>query len=172
MSETVYRQHVADLASAQEAPKGEIAAEIVDLVHAAHAAGEPWAEATFRRWEIEGAGRDYTAAHKNLHSVTYIRRDGRRVRKTTSYSRPQRSAESGEIVGMQMQSWWDWQRPEVEAQFADIQAQDDRLREVVDALRQILAAMDRHPDCATARDAWLADGRALDEIDLSEVVAS
>lgn len=171
MSEHVYRQHVADLASAQDVPKAEVAASLVEFVLAGHAAGEPWADQTMQRWEREGAARDYSAAHKSLHSITYIRRDGRRVRKTTSYSRAVRSENSGDIVAMQMQSWWTWTRAEVAEQFADIGVQTARIGEVRNALRQLLEVMDRHPECETAREAWLAEGRALDEIDLGETAS-
>lgn len=168
MSESIYRQHVAELAGADpDRLTDEIAADLVAFVQAAHAAGEYWAAQTMQRWEVEGATRDYNRAHKAVHAVTYIRRDGTRVRKTTSYSRPVRAAESGEIVAMQMQTWWGWSRAEVAEQYAEIGLQTARIGEVRSALRQLLDVMDQHPECDTAREAWLADGRALDEIDLS-----
>lgn len=171
MSESVYRQAVADLASLQDQPKAQVVAEIVDLVHSAHAAGEYWAAEVLARWDRAGADADYTAAHKALNSVTYIRRDGRRVRKTTSYSRPARSESSGEIVGMQMQAWWDMSRNELEVLRNDMDDQAERLADVVKALGQLIDAMDRHPDCVTAREAWIAEGRSLAEIDLEELAS-
>ena len=123
------------------------------------------------RWEREGADRDYTNVHKKLHSVTYIRRDGRRVRKTTSYSRPVRSAESGEIVGQQLQAWWGYSRTQLVELLRDMVGQVDNLGDVVYALRQLVAAMDRHPHAKTAREAWEADGRSVSEIDLGEVAS-
>lgn len=168
MSEHIYRQKVADLAAAQHAPKHEVVADIVDLVHQAHAAGEYWAAEVLARWDRTGADSDYTAAHKAMHSVTYIRGDGRRMRKTTSYSRPARSAASGEVIGMQMQAWWDMSRNELLQLRTDMRTQTDRLADVVEALDQVIDAMDQHPDCKTAREAWTATGRPLSEIDLSE----
>lgn len=106
MSEHVYRQFVMDLAAQAQRPKSELREEIIAFVQNAYASGEPWAGEVLTRWERAGASRDYTAAHKNLNSVTYICRDGRRKLKTTSYSRPVRSPGSGDIIGQQMQSWW------------------------------------------------------------------
>lgn len=168
MSENIYRQKVADLAAAQTTPKHEIVAELIEMVHHANAAGEYWAAEVLCRWDRSGADADFTAAHKALNSITYIRADGRRVRKTTSYSRPTRSESSGEIVGMQMAAWWDMDRNELVMLRKDIGSQTDRLGDVFDALGQVIDAMDRHPDCGTAREAWIAEGRSLAEIDLGE----
>lgn len=169
MNEHVYRQFVMDLAAQSQRPKSEPREEIIAFVHNAFAGGEPWAGEVLMRWERAGAARDYTAAHKNLNSVTYICRDGRRKRKTTSYSRPMRSPESAEIIGQQMQSWWSKDRHELVAWRNDIRRQAGQLTEVVDALSQLIEAMDRHPECATAHEAWLADGRKVGEIDLGDV---
>lgn len=171
MSESVYRQWVADLASNGIRPKHELAEEILAYVHHANAAGEPWALEVLTRWEREGSGRDYTNAHKELNSVTYIRRDGRRVKKTTSYSRPKRSTESGEIVGYQMQTWWAMDRTQIGELERDLSNQSAQMADAHTQVRAIAAAMDRHPECDTAADAWVTDGRSLDEIDLSERVA-
>lgn len=171
MSEHVYKQRVVDLAAAQAGPKHEIVAELVEMVHRGLAAGEHWAVEVASRWDRTGADADYTAAHKALNYVTYIRGDGRKVRKTTSYSRPTRSEDSGEIVGMQMQAWWDMSRNELVMLQTDMRSQTTRLADVVEALGQVIDAMDRHPECETAREAWSADGRSLSEIDLGEIAS-
>lgn len=171
MSEHIYRQWVADLASRADRPKHELRPLIVDYVLNAHAAGEPWAVEVLTRWDSEGADRDYSDAHKALNSITYIRADGRKVRKTTSYSRPTRSPESGEIVGQQMQAWWDMDRNELVALRSDMESQSDRLTDVVKAISRLIDALDRHPEISTAKEAWLAEGRSLEEIDLNGRVA-
>lgn len=169
--ESAYRQMVADLAATGDLLNDEIAAQIANTVHAAHAAGEPWADYVLQRWDTAGASKDYREAYKELHSVRLHTRDGRVVKKTIAYSRPKRSAESGEVVGTQLQSFWLMRRPEIEDLLRDIATQKTRLAEVIETLQEVLAVMDRHPECETACDAWLAEGRGLDEIDLS-VVAS
>ena len=173
MSETRYWQAIADIVSNGRdygKAKHQIREEIVVRVQADFEAGEPYAAEVLMRWEREGADRDYTRTHKNLNQVTYITRDGRRVRKTTSYSRPIRSPESGEIIGRQEQLWWSWSLPEVIEHRNEIAGQQEALADIVQAHDLLIATMTRHPECATARDAWEADGRSVTEIDLGEAV--
>lgn len=174
MSESTYWDQVRHLVEGGlegRRPKHEIQESIVHLVHAAHADGEPWAADVLTRWSTAGAGNDYTRIFKDLNTVTYIRADGRRVRKTVAYSREMRSAASGEIVGRQMQAWWSMSRAAVAELRNDMARQSDQLDVVVEALDRLIAAMDRHPECATAREAWEADGRDIGEIDLGEAAA-
>lgn len=166
MSEHIYRQFVADLAANGQRPKAELRSDIIGYVHHGYAQGEPWATEVLARWEAAGADADYTAAHKALHSVTYIRGDGRRVRKTTGYSRPIRSAESSEIIGYQMQSWWDMDLNQLVLLEADLERQHEQLNDSRAAVRAAREALQRHPECGTAREAWLAEGRSLAEIDV------
>lgn len=173
MSESKYWQIITDLVSAgadERKPKHEVAEDIITQVHTAHAQGEPWATEVIARWDRDGASRDYTDVHKKLNSVTYITRDGRRKRKTASYSRTARSAESGEVIGQQLQVWWGMSRAALYELRTDMADQVDRLSLVVEAIDQLIEAMDRHPECETAREAWEADGRSIAEIDLSEAI--
>lgn len=174
MTEHPYWQSVRDIVESghdQRRPKHEIREEIVHLVQVAEMAGEPWAAEVMTRWQIAGAERDYTEVFKDLNTTTYIRRDGRRVRKTVAYSRTMRSPESGEIIGRQMQSWWAMSRAAVAELRNELAEQRGRLDDVLQALDRLIAAMDRHPECATAREAWEADGHDVDEIDLGDVAA-
>lgn len=173
MSESAYRQLVADLATDGHSAgrtKRDIREEIVHLVHVAYATGEPWALEVMERWQREGAERDYESAHTALNTTTYIRRDGKRVKKTTSYSTPVRTSDSGEIAYVQ-QSFWDYERAPFVGKRNEMAAQGARIADVVAAMDLVIAAWDRHPDAQTARDAWTADGRSLDEIDLNEDAA-
>lgn len=172
MSEHPYWQKVRDLVETGHGlsqPKHEVSQAIVDLVLTADRDGELWAAEVLNRWAISGADDDYTKAFKSLNEVTYIRKDGRRVRKTVGYSRPIRSAASGEIVGRQMQALWGMGRAAVATLRNELAEQRGRLDEGLAALDSLLAAMDRHPECATAREAWEADGHNIAEIDLSNV---
>lgn len=174
MSEHPYWQQMRDIvesAHEQHRPKHEIREEIKSLVYAADAAGERWAADVLDRWATHGADVDYTKVFKDLNTVTYIRADGRRARKTVAYSRPVVSVESGQIVGRQMQAWWGMSRTQIAALRAEQDEQRGRLADVIEALDRLLAAMDRHPTCVTAREAWEADGHDVSEIDLGEVAA-
>lgn len=171
MSENKYWLLVNELAAEDPGgwqPKQLMAEEIVGHVNAAHAAGEPWATEVLMRWDRDGANRDYTSSHKKINGVRFLRRDGRKVRNTTSYSRPARSADSGEIIGQQLQVWWGMSRAELYELRTDMANQADRLGLTVEALDLLIAAMDRHPDCQTVREAWQADGHSVNEIDLAQ----
>lgn len=174
MTEHAYWQRVRELVQSgqdERRPKHDIREQIVHYVHSANAAGEAWAADVIGRWESAGADADYTRVFKDMNTITYVRADGRRMRKTVAYSRGMRSRASGEIIGRQMQAWWGMSRAAILELRRELYGQGERIADAVAALDQLLAAMDRHPDCATARDAWEADGRSVDEIDLSAVAA-
>jgi hypothetical protein len=170
VSEHVYWNAVRSLVEEGQGrglPKQQISDQIVVMVESAAGDGEIWAMETLARWASKGAKADYTQVFKDMNSTFYIRADGRRVRKTTAYSRPKRSKVTGDIIGRQMQSWWGMNRAAVVELRREIWAQGERIDDLVAALDQLVAAIDRHPECATAQDAWEADGRDVDEIDLS-----
>lgn len=172
VSEHAYWNAVRELVDAGYSnghPKHEITAGIVELVQAACDDGEYWAVEVRARWMREGADADYTRVFKDLNTVTYIRANGRKSRKTVAYSRPKRSMATGEIVGRQMQAWWGMSRAAVEELRAEMYEQGERIDDVIAALDLLIAAMDRHPECGTAREAWEADGRTVTEINLGGV---
>lgn len=173
MSETEYRQLVAQLAAAghsQRRTKRDIREEIVHRVSTALDDGEPWALEVVQRWQCAGAEADYERAHRELNTTTYIRRDGRRIRKTVSYSRPKRSGEDGSIVAWVQDSFWDYDLPTIINKRSDLAAQGALLMESAAAFDLVIEVMLSHPGCKTAREAWLADGRDLAEIDLNQAV--
>ncbi|WP_344286954.1 hypothetical protein [Streptomyces synnematoformans] len=170
MSEHAYWTRVRELVDDGHAagrPKHEVSADIIHFVEAAADDGDHWAHETLARWAAAGADADYTRSFKDLNTVTYIRANGRRTRRTVAYSRPQREKSSGVIIGRQMQAWWGMSRPAIKELRREMFAQRQAIDDVVDALDQLLAAMDRHPRCATAREAWEADGHSITEIDLA-----
>lgn len=169
MTEHTYWTHVRDLVETgheQNRPKHEVREEIVHLVHSAELAGEDWAGETLTRWAVAGADADYTKVFKDQNTVTYIRKDGRRIRKTVGYSRPMRQADSGEVIGRQMQAWWGMSRAAIRELRGELVEQGERLADVIAVLDHLIEAMDRHPNCSTAAEAWEADGHSLDEIEL------
>lgn len=172
MSEARYWQILNELASeSPEMTNNALADLIIGRVEAADAADEYWAAETLTRWALEGARRDYNNVHKKVHGVMCITRGGRRVRKTTSYSRPIRSDDSGEIIGYQLQAWWGFGRVQLLELRRDIAEQIERQNDSLEAIDRLIAAMERHPDARTARDAWEADGHSVSEIDLGEAAA-
>lgn len=171
MSESTYWNRVRDLVQSghdEGLAKADIREQIVHMVQSAEAAGEQWAYETLTRWEESGADADYTKTFKDMNTVTYVRRDGRKVRKTVGYSRAMRSEADGEIIGRQMQAWWGMSRAAVMELRNEIDGQRDRLADTVALLDALIEAMDRHPECATAADAWEADGHTVEEIDLGD----
>lgn len=150
-------------------PKHAIAESIAAEVREAAHSGDQWAIDVLDRWIRDGAAEDYTKVFKDMNTVTFIRADGRRARKTVAYSRPMRSKEDGAIVGRQIQAWWGMSRAHVFELRNELAEQDERLLDVISMIDRLIVAMDRHPECATAAEAWQADGHDLDEIDLSDV---
>ena len=168
-SESPYWQIVAEMA--EESPQAlnrEQAEDLLSRLDAADAQGEYWAAEVLTRWAREGALRDYNVVHKKVHGITCITRDGRRVRKTTSYSRPVRASESGDIIGYQLQTWWGYSKTKLVELRRDLADQGARIADVVESVDLLITAMDRHPECTTARDAWEADGHDIAEIDLGD----
>lgn len=158
-----------DSGQEQSIPKHDLTAEIVTNVYKADNDGEDWAAEVLDRWALAGASKDYTESYKDANHVTFIRADGRRQRKTVAYSRPMRDKADGTIVGRQMQAWWGMSRVAVAELRAEMAESAERQLDIIAMLDRIIAAMDRHPQCATAAEAWQADGRDLDEIDLAGV---
>jgi hypothetical protein len=169
MSEHIYRHLVHELAisgTSDGRPKHEIREEIVARVHAAADDGESWAIAALERWDREGAEKDYEKAHTALNATIYITRDGRRKRKTTSYSLPKRDVATGEVT-YEQKTLWDYERPQLKGKRAELAAQRGHLDDAVAIFDRIDAVWDRHPECRTARQAWEADGHSVSEVDLS-----
>jgi hypothetical protein len=147
-------------------PKHEISDAVVRLVRLAADEGESWATEVLDRWCREGAAADYTKVFKDMNTVTFIRANGRRARKTVAYSRPMRSKADGAIIGRQIQAWWGMSRVAIFELRNELVGQREALGDILSMIDRIVEAMDRHPECATAAEAWLADGHDLDEIDL------
>lgn len=162
-------RHLVDSGQEQSIPKRRLTEQLVANVQAAYAEGEQWAVDVVARWASGGADEDYTKVFKEMNFVTFIRADGKRQRKTIAYSRPMRSKEDGAIVGRQMQAWWGMSRAAIAELRAELTDADERMRDIIAMLDRIIAAMDRHPQCATAAEAWQADGHELGEIDLAGV---
>lgn len=166
-----YRQMVADLAASTNGEhKRELSKDIVAMVHRAYVRDQPWAADVISRWEREGAERDYERAHTALYTTIVIR-NGKRMKKTTSYSLPRRDEESGDVIHIQA-SFWDYERPEYVSKLNELMAQGARIDDVVAAMKLVLKSMDAHPGL-TARAAWEADGYSVDQIvlDRGEEVA-
>lgn len=173
MSEHRYWTIVSDLARNGHAagrPKADISGEIVAKVRTAATDGEHWAVETLARWARESAARDYTRSSRTLNTTTYVRANGRRVRKTTSYSLPKVDSKTGDVVGHVQASFWDYEQLPFTAKRAELAAQEERISDVVAAMDQVLDAWKRTPKAKTARIAWEADGHTTTEIDLAEAV--
>ncbi len=175
MSQNDYWTQIRELVESghhQGRTKRDIREEIAHLVQAAHADEEPWAAEVLTRWITNGADEDYTKVFKDMNSVTYIRANGQRMKKTVGYSRPKRSTETGAVVGYQLQAWWGMSRYAVELLRDELLSQGERLADATTMLDQLLGAWSRHPSAATARDAWEADGRSVAEIDLTAMTGT
>lgn len=171
MSESRYRQALVDLAAADQGVNADKAEAAVQLVEAAASAGQPWAVEVLCRWHRNGATADYKRTVKALNPISATGRDGNRERSTAAYSRPVSDSETG-TVGQQMRMVWNLTRNELSALIDDQDKQITRLQLGNEVVRALLAAMNAHPECATAGQAWQAAGHTLGEVDLGEAIAS
>lgn len=141
----------------------EATAALLDLADA----HDPWAVskvAELVRSQLVG---DIKKRRKAPHQATYTDSGGRKRRINTMISQPVVDRESGDVVAFQGVLEWDMDAAQLNAYLAKLQRDSREVRDRIEAVRALLDAMQRHPECPTAREAWLADGRSLTEIDLS-----
>lgn len=147
-------------------PHTDVASDMADRVMDAYRAAEPWAV-----WHVESAVYDscreaLNKSHKAANSVTAITRAGRIRRITSSASSKVRASDTGEIVGWQRSTVWNYRLAEIEAYCDDLLRIGTEHRERQQAWFAVRDAVRKHPSL-TAAEAWLAEGRSLTEIDLS-----
>lgn len=136
-----------------------------DLLALALAGDEDAAAAVEARLR-DSLTREIKTQRQNGHVTTLVA-GGRRSQVKTMPSKPLVSPDTGEQLGWSLTDLWDMTADDLAAllqrQLRERQSVSDRIA----VTRRLLDALARHPDCATARQAWVADGRSLDEIDLS-----
>jgi len=128
---------------------------------------DPWARSKVEQAVTSLCIKALNDAHKDLHSVTVTLRNGRKRKVTSSSVRQVRNSRSGDIVGLQRADWWAYDLAGIEAELVTVMNETAESREREQVLRAVRDVMRAHPDCTTAREAWAAEGRSVDEIDLS-----
>lgn len=141
----------------------EAAASLLDLA----LAGEVWARDKMFDLARAALIKEIKERRQAASIVVYTDGAGRKRRMKTAVSRPQVNRETGEVESYQLVLAWDMDAEALNAVLLDLQRSSREVRERINAVRALLDALERHPRCRTARDAWLADGRSVDEIDLS-----
>lgn len=99
--------------------------------------------------------------------VTTLVAGARRSRVKTMPSQPVVDDSTGEQLGWSLTDLWDMTHPQVQAQLYRWQRERQQVSDRIAVYRAVDRCMTAHPECATAREAWLADGRSTDKIDLS-----
>lgn len=129
-------------------------------------AGEDWTRDVLLGHLADSLTRRIKSARQAGHVTTLVRGNRRSTVKTMP-SRPQVDPDTGEQLGWSLADLWDLDaaglREVLAAQTSEQQGVIDRIT----VTRRLLEVLSRHPECETARCAWLADGRSIDEIDLS-----
>ena len=133
-----------------------------DLLERAES-GEQWArEATLIRLR-DALTREIKTARQSGYTTTLVKGERRATVKTMP-SQASVDPTTGEQLSWQLTELWDMNEAQLSellaAQIRERRSADDR----VTVTRKVLAVLKAHPDCATARCAWLADGRSLDEV--------
>ncbi len=130
-------------------------------------AGEVWALSRLTDLARASLLKDIKERRQASSVVLFTDGAGRKRRMKTAHSRPQRDEATGEVTSWQLVLAWDMDAEALNALLLDLQRSHREAGQRVAAVRELLDVLARHPECATAREAWLADGRRLDEIDLS-----
>lgn len=163
MSYDQFISEFVDRAEPHTVSADDAAASLLDLA----LAGEGWAlqhvYADLRAMELKNIKQRRQAASV----VTFTDGSGRKRRMNTAVSRPQFDRATGELKSWQLVLAWDMDAAALNAHLLILQRESLEVRDRINAVRALLDALARHPECATARDAWAADGRTVAEIDLS-----
>ena len=140
----------------------EAAAALLDLA----LAGEPWARSALFDKARASLVKEVKEARQAASTITFTDAVGQKRRLKTAVSRPHRDPLTGDVA-VQLDLLWDMDQAGLFDLLADLQRSSREVRQRVAAVRALLDALERHPECTTAREAWVADGRSVDEIDLS-----
>jgi hypothetical protein len=132
----------------------------------AFAEQEPWAIAVVHESVRARCLRNIKEQRQAPHKATFIDTKGRARAVNTALSRPIRDEDSGDVVAHQLVIEWDMDAAQLNAVLAHLSQSAVELRGRIQVARALLDALARHPKCKTAREAWTADGKALDSIDL------
>lgn len=130
-------------------------------------AGEPWALTKLFDLARASLVREIKERRAAAHVITYIDGNGKKRRMNAAVSQPVYDEKSGEVAHYNLVIEWDMDARQLNRLMAQLQNAATEVAERRSAVRALLDALAAHPECATARDAWLAEGRSLDEIDLS-----
>lgn len=127
---------------------------------------EPWVLGIVRTALHEYCRQALNEAHKTTHSVTAITGSGRRRRITSSVSKKKRDPGTGDVVARERTLVWNYRLAEIEAYCDELIRIGTEHRERQQAWLAVRDAVRLHPEM-TAAEAWTAEGRSLDEIDLT-----
>jgi hypothetical protein len=147
-------------------PHALSARDAAEHLLAQHTAGEPWAQEVLLSHLTDSLTRRIKAARQAGHVTTLIR-GKRRARVKTMPSRPHVDQQTGEQLGWSLADLWDLDATGLRAVLAAQTSEQQGVIDRITVTRRLLDALARHPECTTAREAWLAEGRSHDEIDLS-----
>lgn len=136
-----------------------------DLLDLALSGDDDAAEACRSRLR-ESLTREIKSQRQAGHTTTLVA-GKRRAKVKTMPSRPLVSVDTGEQMGWNLSDLWDLNLTDLGALLQRQLRERLSVSDRIIVTRRLLACLERHPECATAREAWLADGQSLTEIDAS-----
>lgn len=140
----------------------EAAAALLDLA----LAGETWARSALFEKARAALVKEIKESRQAASTITFTDAGGHKRRLKTAVSRPHHDPITGDVA-VQLDLLWDMDETGLFDLLADLQRSSREVRQRVAAVRALLDALAKHPECTTAREAWTAEGRSFDEIDLS-----
>lgn len=128
--------------------------------------GEEGAAEAVRSRLRDALTREIKAQRQSGHVTTLVA-GKRRTRIKTMPSKPLVSVDTGEQMGWSLTDLWDMTNDELAALLQRQLRERVSVGDRITVTRRLLDALLRHPKAKTARDAWAADGRSIDEVNLS-----
>lgn len=162
-----YQSFLRPFVERQSEPHTLTADEACDALLRAAADGQGWAKTVIAESVRARCLRNIKEQRQAPHRASFIDARGRKRTVNTAVSLPVRDDGSGDVIAHQLVIEWDMDAEQLNGVMARLSQAALEVRGRVQVARALLDALARHPECATARDAWAADGRSVDEIDLS-----
>ncbi len=162
-----YQSFLRPFVERQAEPHTLTADEARDALLTAAADGEEWAATVVSEAVRARCLRNIKEQRQAPHRAAFTDARGRKRTVNTAVSLPVRDEASGDVIAHQLVIEWDMGAEQLNAVMARLSQAALEVRGRVQVARALLDSIGRHPKAKTAREAWLADGRSIDEIDLS-----
>lgn len=167
-----YQSFLRPYVERQAEPHTLTAEQAADALMKAFSDEQPWAVAVVREAVRARCLRNIKEQRQAPHRAEFVDSKGRRRSVNTAVSLPVRDVGTGDVVAHQLVIEWDMDAARLNDVLVRLSRDAREVRGRIQVAQALLAALSRHPECKTARQAWIADGRSINEINLSTAGAA